>query len=188
MTKHNQRIHLSIGFGDTILPIINCDDGHQRIPLKPISDQIGLNWKGQKRKLLNDGYLIERFGLILGVASYPQFGDQEEKREEYLIRLDRVTAFLNILNPRQITARGNQEAADWLKAKHEEWDDALHAYETNGFAAKPARSAQCVVNMIAQIDRIKNPTLKQIAAQLANEELGLEIPMGKQQNLEASGL
>lgn len=180
----SQRIHISIAFSDAILPIIECEDGHQRVPLKPISDQIGLNWKGQKRKLLNDDYLVERFGLILGVARYPQFGEQEDKREEYLIRVDRVTAFLNILSPRNITARGNHEAADWLKAKHEEWDDALHAYETNGFAIKPGARARDVVQVISQIDRIKSPALKQIAARQANDELGLDIPIGKQEGLE----
>ncbi len=178
------RIHLSLAFGDAILPIINCDDGLQRVPLKPICDQIGLNWKGQKRKLLADDYLTERFGLILGVARYPQFGDNEEKREEYLILLSRVTAFLNILSPRNITARGNTDAAEWLKAKHTEWDDALHAYETNGFAAKPGKSVTDIINLLGKIDRISNASLKQIAAQQANDELGLDIPIAKQKGLD----
>lgn len=206
MTKQNQRIHLSIGFGDTILPIINCDDGHQRVPLKPISDQIGLDWKTQKRKLLGNDYFVERFGLILGEARIPQNEDLGEtslphtseirqvfipqleeiglKRDQYLIRVDRVTAFLNSLNPHNIGAKGNEDSAAWLMAKHQEWDDALHAYETHGVAVKPGKCADEVIRALSRIDRIGNPSLKQIAAEKANAEYGLNIEIGKQQGLE----
>jgi hypothetical protein len=61
-----QRIHISIA-----LPMIVCDDRYQCIPLNPICDEIGMDWKTQERKLLNDDCFIERFGLILGVARYP---------------------------------------------------------------------------------------------------------------------
>lgn len=129
----NTRFHLSIAFNDVILPLIDCPDGYPRVPLKPIADQIGVDWKTQKRKLLADDYLQERFGLILGEASLPQMARLGLKTDQYLIRFDRVTAFLNTLNPRMISALGNEAAAEWLKSKHQEWDDVLHAYETNGF-------------------------------------------------------
>lgn len=180
----SQRVHLSIAFGDVILPVIDCDDGHQRVPLKPISDQVGLDWKTQKRKLLADDYLADRFGLIMGEARLPQMAALGLKRDKYLIRMDRVTAFLNTLSPRNITARGNQEAADWLKAKHSEWDDALHAYETLGVATKPRGGAIDAVSVIRKIDLIKDPVLKRVAALRANEDYGLDIPVGKQQGLE----
>lgn len=180
----SQRIHISIAFGDAILPVIECEDGHQRVPLKPISDQIGLDWRTQKRKLLGDDYLIDRLGLIMGEASLPRMAELGLKRDRYLVRLDRVTAFLSILSPRMIRSQGNNEAATWLEAKHQEWDDALHAYETNGFAIKPGSRARDVVRVISQIDRIKSPALRQIAARQANDELGLDIPIGKQEGLE----
>mgnify|MGYP003385604539 CR=1 FL=1 len=176
-----QRIHISIAFGDAILPVVKCEDGHDRVPLKPISDQVGVNWKGQKRKLTNDDYLTERFGLILGVVHYPQMADMARKRDEYLIRLDRITAFLNTLNPHLITVRGNSDAADWLKDKHNEWDNALHSYETNGFAAKVAgadlRDALC------KLDKIKNPDIKSRFARSVNEDFDTDLKIAVQLDL-----
>lgn len=154
MSTGKQRIHLSIGFGDTVLPVIGCDDGHDRVPFKPVADQIGLDWKTQKRKVLSDDYLRDRIGLFLGEASLPQLAQLGIKKDQYLIRVDRVTAFLNSLNPRMIRASGNEEAADWLKAKHAEWDDALHAYETKGVAVKTGQSAQ--LDQVIKLARLKH--------------------------------
>lgn len=175
------RIHISIAFGDVILPVVNCDDGKQRVPLKPICDHIGLDWKGQKRKLLADEYFVERFGLILGETSIPQIAELGIKRDLYLVRLDRVTAFLNTLSPRTIGSKGNIEAAEWLKAKHIEWDNALHAYETNGFAAKP--SGHHLRDALYKLDRIKNPAIKMKMAESINQEFGLDLPITKQQQI-----
>jgi hypothetical protein len=122
-----QRIHISIAFGDTILPVIECEDGHQRVPLKPIVDQIGAQWEGQRRKVQPEKYLGQRLGTQTTTS---RCGDVPQ----ICIRLDRVTAFLNSLNPEFIRVKGNHDAADWLEAKHQEWDDALHQYETAGFA------------------------------------------------------
>lgn len=176
LQKTKQRIHISIAFGDTILPIIECDDGHQRVPLKPISDQIGLDWKSQKRKIINDEYLTDRFGLILGEACLPQMAQVGLKNDQYLIRLNRVTSFLNILNPQQITSQGNTEAANWLKTKHIEWDDVLHNYEQSGVA----HSNDPAISELVRIDRIKNPELKRLASVRANKLYGLDIPVAKQ--------
>jgi len=128
MTNTNkQRIHLSIGFGDAILPIIECEDGHQRVPLKPIVEQIGAQWEGQRRRVQPDKYLGQRLGTL---TTPLQCGDVPH----LCIRLDRVTAFLNTINPENVRGKGNHDTADWLEAKHQEWDDALHQYETAGFA------------------------------------------------------
>ncbi|MEJ1409157.1 MAG: phage antirepressor N-terminal domain-containing protein [Candidatus Sedimenticola sp. (ex Thyasira tokunagai)] len=127
------RIHISIAFGDAILPIIECDDGHQRVPLKPISDQIGLNWASQRQKMKSNDYLNSRLGVKLVPVKGYQDSQKEGGKPQFCIRLDRVTAFLYTLNPENIRGMGNHEAADWLVEKHQEWDDVLHTYEnTNG--------------------------------------------------------
>lgn len=177
-------IHISIAFGDAILPVIDCEDGHKRVPLKPISDQIGLDWVSQRRKIKDNEYLTNRLGLLLvGVKPYQNPESQGEKAQ-YCIRVDRVTAFLNIINPLKIRGMGNHEAADWLEAKHSEWDDALHHYETDGFAIKESQDARQLINTLSQIDRIKDPTIKRIAAQKANAAFAIEIPIGKQQGMD----
>jgi len=46
------------------------------------------------------------------------------------IRMDRVAAFLNQVNPVSVRGGGNEIGADFLEAKQCEWDDLLHKYET----------------------------------------------------------
>lgn len=127
------RCHLSIAFGDAILPVVDCDDGHDRVPLKPIADEIGINWQTVTRRLEAGRYLHRR----LGVKVTPSRGGQ---KPDICIRIDRVTAFLYSLNPDMVRGKGNAEAADWLEAKHAEWDDALHAYEIHGGAARAGQN------------------------------------------------
>lgn len=180
----NSRLHLSIAFGDVILPIINCDDGLDRVPLKQICDQIGLDWSSQRRKLIGDDYLTKRFGLILGGDIPALIAQIGIKRDPVLIRIDRVTAFLNTINPQKVRAHGNINAADWLETKHEEWDDALHNYETYGTTDNREVRAFKVVDALAKIDRMKNASMRQLSAKQLNDELGLDIPIANQGGLD----
>jgi len=126
-----QRLHISIPFGDIILPVVHCDDGHKRVPLKRICDMIGVNWKTQVAKFKDESYLNRRFGTGYHPLKGGELSPKGGNPTHLCIRIDRVTAFLNTLNPAKIRGMGNDEAADWLESKHQEWDDALHAYETS---------------------------------------------------------
>lgn len=178
----NKRIHLSIAFGDVILPVHTFEDGIDRVPLKPICDHIGVDWKGQKRKLLGSEYLTKRFGLILGEDVFPQYAGNLPKNDSYWIRVDRVEAFLNTLNPPLIRNHGNIDAADWLEAKHVEWDDAIHAYETNGYAAKSGEAYKR--SALVQLDKIKDPNIRQHMTDSVNAEFGLNLVFPKQGSLD----
>lgn len=171
----NDRIHISIGFGDAILPVVKCDDGHDRVPLKPIVEQVGVQWAGQRRKLTSDDYLVERLGAKTETSRCLE-------KPELCIRLDRVEAFLNQINPKMVVSKGNSEAAEWLKSKHDEWDNALHSYETQGIAVKDSKGSS-VINVLAKIDGIKNPELRKIAIENANQEFGLNIRVATQMTL-----
>lgn len=185
MSENKKRLHISIAFGDAILPVIDCEDGFQRVPLKPIADQIGINYSSQRERLKKSDYLIKRLGLILIPVKGYQVGDLDGGKPQFCIRVDRVTSFLNSLNVSNIRAMGNHSSADWLETKHEEWDDALHQYETNGVAVKP-ESRSSVIDVLAKIDRIKNPELKRIAAVRANEVFGLDIKVANQTAMDLS--
>lgn len=178
----NKRIHLSIAFGDVILPVHTFEDGIDRVPLKPICDHVGVDWKGQKRKLLGSEYLIKRFGLILGETCFPQYFGNLPKNDSYWLRVDRVEAFLNTLNPLKIRSKGNVDTADWLEAKHIEWDDAIHAYETNGYAAKSGEAYKRAA--LVQLDKVKDPSIRHHIAESVNAEFGLDLSFPKQKTLD----
>lgn len=116
----SKMISIGLAFGGVVLPIVDGEDGFQRVPLKPICDVIGVLWENQRNKV-QGGYLARR----LGVAT-PLMGGGVPM---VCIRIDRVASFLSTINPDRVRANGNFDAADWLEAKHQEWDNVLHEYE-----------------------------------------------------------
>ncbi len=133
----SKTILMGLPFGGVVLPIADSDDGFKRVPLKPICDVIGLSWADQHKKTQGP-YFSRRLGVIVGEIPYAG-----QARQMVLIRVDRVVSFLNMLSPDSVRAAGNIDAADWLEAKHQEWDDVLHEYELakgDMFREKSARN------------------------------------------------
>lgn len=120
--KVNSRIELE--FAGVTLPVIKDADGRDTVPLKPISDVFGLSWPDQHKKMQTP-YLTRRLGVCIGLIPYAG-----QQREMVCIRLDRVSAFLNQIEPERVRGGGNETGADFLEAKQEEWDDVIHEYET----------------------------------------------------------
>lgn len=136
------RLTLSMEFGGAVLPVAKNAARQDVVPLKPICDVIGLKWETQRLKFgpkpegsttpprggagsENDGYFARR----LGICTQDLFW-AGQTREMVCIRLDRVSAFLYTVNPNQVRVNGNEAAADFLERKHQEWDDLIHAYES----------------------------------------------------------
>lgn len=151
--KVNSRIELE--FAGINLPIGKDAEGRDIVPLKPISDVFGLSWSDVKKKIgainstcggdnppagtenpegfstcIPDNrdagfYLRRRLGVCIeGMYHAGQL------REMICIRLDRVAAYLNQIEPERVRGGGNEIGADFLEAKQCEWDDLLHEYES----------------------------------------------------------
>lgn len=129
-------IHLELEFSGSLIPIELNDQGQKVVPLKPITDVIGLEWERQRKKV-SESYLSKRLGTCT-----VQIRGAGQLREMICIRLDRVAAFLNTVNPEHVRGQGNASAADFLEAKHAEWDDLIDAYERGyGILAKSSKTA-----------------------------------------------
>lgn len=157
-------ISLNLNFSGVILPITDCEDGYQRVPLKPICEVIGLSWADQHKKMQTP-YFVRRMGTCVGDIPYAG-----QTRQMVLIRLDRVAAYLNTLNPDSVRSAGNEASADFLEAKHQEWDDLIHAYEQQRGDMFGGTSLKKVY-AIARIDRMRDPALKKLAL----AEIGVTI-------------
>ncbi len=128
-------IHLELEFSGALLPVETNEQGKQVVPLKPIVEIIGLEWERQRKKV-SEPYLTKRLGTCT-----VQIRGSDQLREMICIRLDRVAAFLNTVNPENVRGQGNQAAADFLEAKHEEWDNLIDAYERGyGILAKNGKA------------------------------------------------
>lgn len=136
------RITFQIEYAGLTLPVVKNQHGEDATPLKPIVDLFGLGWQRQRQKLFESAYYTNRFGI----SEVPETANsgthmctsRRSKNPTYLpevlIRLDRVAAYLNTINPEKVRAAGNEDGAAFLMRKQEEWDDALHDYEAIGVA------------------------------------------------------
>lgn len=158
-----QAISLNLNFSGIVLPVVDCEDGFQRVPLKPICEAIGIDWSNQHKKM-QVPYFCRRLGICVEDILYAG-----QTRQMVLIRLDRVAAYLNMLNPESARSAGNEAAADFLEAKHREWDDLIHAYEQQRGQIFGGSFRKAMA--LTRIDRMKDPALKKLAL----AELGITI-------------
>jgi len=167
-----------ITFGSKELPVIDCDDGFARVQLKPISDEIGLNWKTLNRKICEGTYLYRRLGIKLTPLKGGDTTPESGVKSHICIRLDRVEAFMNTIDPTRVRVNGNHSAADWLEAKHEEWDQVIHEYEKVGKALRAQISDK--FSALTKLDKIKDPALRAECTKEINAEFGLSLPVNQQ--------
>lgn len=116
-------ISIHLNFSGAVLPVIGCEDGFHRVPLKPICDVIGVGWDCQYKKVMASSVQSQLGVCLMSV----QFAGQV--RAMVMIRVDRVAGFINRINPNNVRGAGNSSSADFLESKRYEWDVALHAYE-----------------------------------------------------------
>jgi hypothetical protein len=118
-----QAISLNLNFSGAVLPVVEGEDGHRRVPLKPICDAIGVGWETQLKKVMVDGVKKQLGVCLISI----QFAGQG--RSMTMIRVDRVAGFLNRINPNCVRGAGNASAADFIESKRNEWDEAIHLFE-----------------------------------------------------------
>ncbi len=155
----SKMISMGLNFGGVLLPLVDGEDGFKRVPLKPICEVVGLSWSDQHKKTQTP-YFVRRMGLCVGDIPYAG-----QTRQMLRIRVDRVQAFLNTINPDSVRAAGNIDSADWLEAKHAEWDDVLHAWESGHRADVQEKMTASLrrAGVIARIASIKSPALQRLA-------------------------
>jgi len=163
------KTHLVYTLGDT-----------QYVSLRPIVDQIGLDWRTQKKVMLDDdnvlfyGTLLLEDGQILQApckydlknAFFPSHDSEnvqkpavffagDAQKDTVFIRLRRVQMYIARISIGNVRGRGgNESAAEFILALHEEWAEALHEYETNGIAIKQGHSNQYIKDVRALIATI----------------------------------
>jgi hypothetical protein len=132
------------------------------ISIRSLVDQIGLDWRTQKKVLLDDEnsffygtLLLEGTEIVQPPCKYmPKIGNipshdsenplkiavfctADAPKDTLFIRLRRVQMYLARISISNVRGRGaNENSAQYLLSLHEEWADALSDYETKGFAVK----------------------------------------------------
>ena len=181
--KKQSKIIVSLDFGGVILPVVLNKDGLPSVPFKPVVKIVGAEWMNQYRRITPKSpddtppYLARRLGVSTELVNY-----DGQQREMICIRLDRVEAYFNSLNPDQLRGAGNENAADYLEQKHAEWDDLIHLYEApHGSTIKEESSKSRKIRDLIAVTKEKRlcgdgqdkVLLGNVAISLAND-LGFE--------------
>lgn len=101
-------------------------DGQPFVPMKPVVDGMGIDWKSQHRKLSSNP---KRWGMVI-MTTPSASGDQETA----CIPLRKLPGWLSTLEPSRVksdVARGK------IELFQEECDDALWSYWNDGHADNP---------------------------------------------------
>jgi hypothetical protein len=152
----NQKPHLTYTLMDT-----------QYLSMRPLVEQIGLDWRGQKRGLLDDDAVLfygtlslEEGNIVQPACKYslknavlPNYSSEEPQKiatfcsddvqkDTLFIRLRRVQMYIARISIGHVRGTGgNHSSAEYLLALHEEWAEALHDYETTGIAIKSSHAS-----------------------------------------------
>ncbi|MPV86886.1 hypothetical protein [Ostreibacterium oceani] len=136
-------------FHGLILPVL-FDGQSKYIPIKPIADLVGLDWRSAK-KTISNGYKSEFFQYKAMKASLPSGLGGDITPLIPCILLEKVHFYIAQINPDRISANGNIEAAQRLILLHNEWAAALYEFETQGFAIKKDK-----LSALKELMRLRN--------------------------------
>lgn len=149
-------------------------EGQKYVPLKPLSDFAGIDWKGAKRTIFSP----ENVELYESVTlTPPQLegygGPRSPQRSMAYIRLDRVHWFLARISVGQMRGQGNISGAAALVTLHKEWASALYDYETKGVAINHRKRADVstLLSLIKACHAATDPGQRSSINALVNELL-----------------
>lgn len=179
MQDNNTKFKTVISFHGILLTVVE-NEGTDYIPLKPIVEMLGTQWKtaretaysGDNQKLYGTCELIEPAFNVLNTL--------KGTKKAVFILLEAGEMYLARVNTSRLRANGNKPAAEYLLAIQKEWRQALHNYETHGFAVKSEKQKLEKYNLLSKLDKVNNPELKRLYAESLNNDYGLNIALGKQ--------
>lgn len=93
--------------------------GIEYVPLKPLSDLAGIDWRNSKRKMAQEHNiaLFEPLLVVCGIFS---------EKGVLCVRRKRAWMFLARINTNRMRAQGNVQGAEALLKRQIEWAKVLH--------------------------------------------------------------
>ena len=113
--------------GSTIFVVTH--KGEPYAPIKPIVEDMGLNWQSQQTKLTANR---ERWGIA--IITIPSAGGQQQCT---CMPVRKLPAFFASINPNKVRS----ELRDRIRLYQDECDDALWNYWTKGQATRKPKTA-----------------------------------------------
>ncbi|HFS4465041.1 TPA: phage antirepressor N-terminal domain-containing protein [Escherichia coli] len=114
---------MTVPFHGDSLYVVN-HNGEPYVPMKPIVEGMGLDWKSQFRRM------NQRFTKGMVIMTIPSVGGQQKT---VCLALRKLAAWLQTINPNKV----KPEIRDKVIQYQEECDDVLYEYWTKGFVVNP---------------------------------------------------
>ncbi|EOK7051801.1 phage antirepressor N-terminal domain-containing protein [Escherichia coli] len=118
---------MTVPFHGDSLYVVN-HNGEPYVPMKPIVEGVGLDWKTQYRKLK------QRLNSCMVEMTIQLPGDTQ-RRPVICLALRKLAGWLQTINPNKV----KPEIRDRVIQYQEECDDVLYEYWTKGFVVNPRR-------------------------------------------------
>ncbi|MBS9014556.1 hypothetical protein KEQ49_03540 [Escherichia coli] len=116
---------MTVPFHGDSLYVVN-HNGEPYVPMKPIVEGMGLDWKSQFRRM------NQRFTKGMVIMTIPSVDHQQKT---VCLALRKLAAWLQTINPNKV----KPEIRDKVIQYQEECDDVLYEYWTKGFVVNPRR-------------------------------------------------
>lgn len=131
---HNQIIPVSF-HGDTLALVDH--EGDPFVAMKPMTENMGLDWKGQYDKI------TEKFGSVMEII--PTTGGDGKQYEMICLPLRKLPAWLYSINPNKV----KPELREKIVRYQDECDDVLWKYWTQGYVERAGANRPTVGQQIA---------------------------------------
>lgn len=164
-------------------------EGREFVPLKPLSDLAGIDWRSAKRSMEHpENVTLMGAKWLKSPVFAGHGGDMTPTPDTLFIQLDRARLYLARINTARMKAQGNVDGAEVLLTLQIEWAEALHAYETTGMAVKKGHreGLSTLMGLIKARTATTSPAERTaLTALIANafEDLGQPLPAQPQQEL-----
>lgn len=130
-----------VPFYDDLL-VIASHNGQPYVVMRPVVDNIGLNWASQYTKM------VDKFGST--VAMIATVGEDGRQREMIALPLRKFPGWLYSLNPSKVAP----ELRNKIIRYQDECDEVLWRYWTEGIVAKPGLDLIPAKDAMSGCDRI----------------------------------
>lgn len=90
----------TVSFYDDELIAVRTKDGSVYVPVRPLTDLLGLNWSGQRQRIMRDAVLSEKVQPCV-VVTHSQ-GQPDQRREVLCLPLDYISGFLFGINANRV--------------------------------------------------------------------------------------
>ncbi len=173
-----------INFHGLLLTVVDSG-GIDYIPLKPIVELLGTQWKSARETAFS-GDNCELYGTCeLNEPIFNGFSTLKGTKKAVFILLEATETYLMRTNTSRMRENGNVKAADYLLNLQKEWRKALHEYETEGLAynRRVLNKKKDLGDLLKARKCVKNPV--EVAAldrMIADEFSGLGYPLNQEDN------